>query len=291
MVVYLDLVFILNSLSDALALYVTARLSGLYLRTKQFLASAVLGGMYGALCLLPQFKIFDGFVSQMILAFLLVHLTFGKQESIFRIFVLFLILSCTLGGAITAVSQYMYTNGVKNSLQTLDWKVFFLVGIICYFFLSVVFRSSAKHAVSGQICRVSVLLRGQRVSFDALLDTGHTLCDPITGSPVLTVWCKALESLWLEEERKILVQLEKQGSLWCAEQIYALLPGKFRLLPYCAVGVHHAMLLTFRADDVTVNGERLGSIAVALSATPVSDGGGYSALWGGERKEKTQDVA
>ena len=53
MVVYLDLAFFLNSAADALALYVTARLAGLPVRRLRILAAAVLGGAYGAACLLP----------------------------------------------------------------------------------------------------------------------------------------------------------------------------------------------------------------------------------------------
>ena len=56
--------------------------------------------------------------------------------------------------------------------------------------------------------------------------------------------------------------------------------GRWRLLPYRAVGVEHALLLAVRVDNARVAGEDYGPILVALSPTPVSDGGGYSALIG-----------
>lgn len=291
MVIYLDLVFILNTAADALALYMTARLSGLPLRTGRVLLAAVLGGLYGTCALLPPLWFMAGFLPQMVFAFFVVFASFGKQQMILRIFALFYFLSCTLGGAMTAISQSMFNRGVENALQTINWKVFILVTIICYFFLSVVFRGSAKHAVSGQLCHVCVVLDDKKVLLEALWDTGHTLCDPCSGNPVLTAWYGALEQLWSKDTREILNQLEMQGSLWCLEQINLVQPGRFRLIPYRAVGVDWAVLLAFRADKLIVDGKDLGTTMIALSPTPITDGGGYNALWGGERKENGRDAA
>ena len=57
----------------------------------------------------------------------------------------------------------------------------------------------------------------------------------------------------------------------------------FRLLPYRAVGVSSGMLLCFTADNVRIGDTDYGPITVALSPTPVSDGGGYTALWGASK--------
>ena len=56
--------------------------------------------------------------------------------------------------------------------------------------------------------------------------------------------------------------------------------GRFRLLPYRSVGVPRGLLLAVRADGLELDGEGLGPALVALSPTPVSDGGGYRALIG-----------
>ena len=55
---------------------------------------------------------------------------------------------------------------------------------------------------------------------------------------------------------------------------------RWRLLPYRAVGVDHGLLLAVRVDRAMVGGEDYGPILVALSPTPLSDGGGYHALIG-----------
>ena len=47
------------------------------------------------------------------------------------------------------------------------------------------------------------------------------------------------------------------------------------------MGVECGMLLALRSRQVTVDGKPLGRLLVALSPTPLDDGGGYQALIGG----------
>ena len=56
----------------------------------------------------------------------------------------------------------------------------------------------------------------------------------------------------------------------------------FSLLPYRAVGVPHGLLLAMRAEEIRIGKRVEKNMLVALSPTPVSDGGGYHALIGGE---------
>lgn len=288
MVVYLDLVFVLNALTDALAFYITSRLSGIIIYNSRLIVASLLGGLYGVMCFLP-FPL-SSFCIQIFVAMLLVRLVFGKQKTFLRLFFLFFLLSCTLGGAMTVLSQHIFKLGLINTVQQMNWKVFFLVSVACYFLLSVVFRGSAKHAVSGQLCRIGIRRGERRIMLDALCDTGNTLCDPYNATPIVTVWYPALDALWSKEEWEIIDQLGVRGSVWCAERLGEIASFRFRLVPYRSVGVTCAMLLTFQADEVCVDNVQHGRLTIALSPTPVSDGGGYTALWGGERKCKTEDV-
>lgn len=59
-------------------------------------------------------------------------------------------------------------------------------------------------------------------------------------------------------------------------------PVRLTLLPFRAVGTSGGLLLAARSDYIEVEGKRFWRTPVALSEQPVSDGGGYHALWGGE---------
>lgn len=280
MVVYLDMAFLLNCLSDGAALYITARVSGLPVRYRRLLLASAAGGAYGALCAIPTTRWAASFLPQLAAAALLVRLAFGRQSTFFRQFLLFFMLSCTMGGVLLAMERLLRENGGLELLRTLNWSVFFLAGGLCFLALTVVFRGGARHALAGQLCQGAVELRGKRTPVTVLLDTGHTLSD--SGQPVLTVYYAALDPLWTPREREVLSRLEADGAARCLEQLG---DARFRLLPYQAVGVSGGLLLCFRAERVELDGRQLGALTVALSPTEVSDGGGYHALWGGERGE------
>ena len=122
-------------------------------------------------------------------------------------------------------------------------------------------------------------LAGRRVALTALVDTGNTLTDPATNRPVMVAEGEKLAGLFpagqapdaqaLRDPVGAMERLSQQG--W---------QGRCRQLPYQAVGVECGMLLSLRLDGARVGTEDYGPLLVALSPTPLSDGGGYSALIG-----------
>ncbi len=286
MVVYLDIAFFLNFFADALALYVTARVSALPVDRRKLLLAAGLGGTYGALCALPVFRMGAAVLPELAVAAALVRLAYGRSGTFPRQFLMFFLLSCTMGGVLLAAVQLLQSRQGMTILRSLDWKVFFLAGGGCFAVLSVVFRGEARHAVRGQLYHGAVERRGRKAPVTALLDTGHGLTDGLTGAPVLTVHWSALDALWTPEERRALQRLERLGAAACLPELGA----GFRLLPYRAVGVEDGLLLCFRPDKVTLEGRDLGRVTVALSPTAVSEGGA-NALWGGEGEKEGQYAA
>ncbi len=286
MVVYLDLVFFFNAVADAGALYVTARLSGLVVRWRRLLAAAVLGGTYGALCTLPP--LFPAAALQLAVAAGLVLLAFGREGAFLRRYLLFLTLSCTLGGIMLALARLPAEQGGAAELN--GW-VCLAAGGACYLVLSVVFRGGARHALRGELTEGRLERSGRSAGFTALLDTGHTLTDPVTGRPVLVAHWQALDPLWSDRERAVLRRLEALGPAGALEILNTLEGGRFRLIPYRAVGVAGGLLLCLRVDQAVIGGETLAGLTVALSPGPVSDGGGYGALWGGNERRENRHAA
>ena len=275
MVVYLDLTFFVNTLADAAALFAAGRLSGVPVRGRRLAAASLLGGTYGAVCAVPGLAFLSAFPVQVLAAAGLVRLGLGRREGFLRRLLLFFMISCGLAGAVMAGGRILREQA--DLLGALDWRIFFLAGGGCFILLSVVFRGGARHGAAGQLCRCVIGRGSGEASLTALLDTGNTLVDGFSGAPVLTVYWAALDAVWTEEERDALKRLETDGAARCLEK----LGSGFRLLPYQAVGVRSGLLLCFRADRVRMDGQELGRVTVALSPTPVSDGGGYAALWGG----------
>ena len=107
MVVYVDIAFLLNCLTDGAALYATGRLSGLPVGRRRLLAAALLGGTYGVLCVLPGWGALASLPLQAAAAAGLVWTAFGRRGLFLRQLLLFFILSCALSGALVAGGQIL----------------------------------------------------------------------------------------------------------------------------------------------------------------------------------------
>ena len=112
------------------------------------------------------------------------------------------------------------------------------------------------------------------VSMTALHDTGLSLSDPVTNRPVVVAYWR--DMAWL-----LPAGADVARPIECARLCHDRGIHGVRLVPYRAVGVESGMLLAFPTQKVRVNGRDMGSLLLALSPTPVSDGGAYQGLFGG----------
>ena len=278
-VIYVDTLFLLNALVDYLLLLGAARLAGERLRRLRFALGAILGGGYAVAIFLPGGAFLQRLPCRLAVLALMSVAAYGGSRRLLRQSLLFLALSCALGGGVLAVSLLggrglTLSGGVVYS--AMDIKTVLLSAAGCYAAVTLVFRGLARHTASaGDLAAVRLALDGRSVELTALRDTGNTLTDPVAGIPVLVA------------EGALLLPLLPPGTLMageladpvaCMERLRdGPLAGRVRLLPYRAVGVERGLLLALRPDGLWVNGERRDMLA-ALSPTPVSDGGGYGAL-------------
>lgn len=267
--VYIDEVFLLNALVDYLLLLTSARLAGETLHRGRMVLAALLGGLYATAAFLPGwgFLAHPGCKPAMGVAMALI--AFGSSRRLLRVSLVFFAVAAAFGGGVLALQLFLGAPAI------LDLKTVLLSAAGCYLFLSVVFPRSARHG-GRELAPVTLELGGRTVRLVALRDTGNTLTDPHTGRGVLVCEGEKVAGLFPEgtcpgpgELAHPVEAMEARGG-----------DPRWRLLPYRAVGVSHALLLCVRVDRARVGREDLGPLLVALSPTPVSDGGGYSALIG-----------
>ena len=268
-VVYLDLVFLLNGVVDYLLLLSAGRLAGECLHRGRLALGAVLGGLYAGAVFLPGMGFLVLPPCKIGAAVLMLLCAYGGSRHLLRVSLVFFAVSAAFGGGVFALSLLggrgiAVQNGVFYS--ALDLRLILLSAAVCYGVLRLAFGRGAGHS-PGELRSAVVTLGERKVSLTALVDTGHTLTDPVSGQPVLVAEGERMAGLFPPGEA-----LEGLSG--------TALGRRLRLLPYRAVGVECGFLLAVRSDGVRVGREDYGAILVALSPTPVSDGGGYSALIG-----------
>ncbi len=282
-VIYVDTLFLLNAVIDYLLLLSAARLAGEPLCRLRFGAGAVLGGCYAVALFLPGLEYLSHPLCRGASAMLMMLVAYGGSRRLLRQGLLFLLLTCALGGGVVAIGllgQQGLTLGNGVFYSALDLKMVLLSAAVCYGVLTLVFRRLASHTVlSGELISAKLTLGERKLELTALVDTGNTLTDPVSGQPVMVAEGECLSSLFPSTHRPRLEDLrDPAGGM--ARLGTGAWRGRFRLLPYRSVGMDRGLLLAVRVDAAALNGQEHGPMLVALSPTPVSDGGGYRALVG-----------
>ena len=163
----------------------------------------------------------------------------------------------------------------------LDLKIVLLSAAVCYGVLTLAFQRMGRHtALSGELVSARLTLGERTAELTALVDTGNTLSDPVTGRPVMVAEGDSVKELLPQDCRPGPEDLRDPAGA-VARLSAGNCKGRFYLLPYRAVGVDRGLLLALRVDRLELDGADQGPLLVALSPTPVSDGGGYRALIGG----------
>ena len=93
MVIYADVVMLLNFAVDFLLLLGTNRLTGYPPTLKRLSLAATLGGLYGGMCILPGFAFLGNTAWRLVFLGLMALIAFGCNESALRRGVLFVFLS------------------------------------------------------------------------------------------------------------------------------------------------------------------------------------------------------
>lgn len=289
MVVYLDRVFLLNLLLDYLLLLAAAQLSGRTLHRLRLLACAAGGGAYAVLTFLPGCGFLRTPLCQLAVGSIIALCAYGGRG---RPALLFLLLSGGLAGFVLALGLWAGSpTGLLGRVYRgeVSWPLLLGAALGFYVLLRLLLGQGARHG-GGELLKITISVCGRKQTVTALYDTGNTLRDPVSGRPALVLERNAAEELWPPEVAAVLAsplppeekmaRLHRQGAA-----------VTFSLLPFRSVGTPAGLLLAARSDYIEINGRRYPRTPVALSEHPVSDGGGYHALWGDPEGEEVKGCA
>lgn len=250
---YIVFVAVLNFSVNLLLLLGTDRICGSFANIFALLFSALVGGVYGGLCLVSELSYLAGFPYRILILALMSLIAFGWSASALRKAAVFVLLTFAVGGVVTGLGMEGFSGIVLAA-----------AGVLILCFLGIYTR------IGGQtLIPVELTYKGTTRKLMALRDTGNTLTDPVTGKQVLIVSAEIAEyftGLTAEQLRSPLSNLEA-------------FPG-LRLIPYRTVGCSGAMLLMLHFTQVKIGG-RKGSELVAFAAGQLHPDGKFQALCGG----------
>lgn len=266
--VYLDELFLLNLVINYFLLLATAKLCALPFRRWRFAGAAALGALWCCAGLFPKLAFLNIPIMHPVLALGMSLIAFGRERRLWRCYLAFLGVSALFGGAVYAAELYSGSIPGTGGLAKVDMRVLAVSFALCWALVSLVFRRCGKNA-RRRIRDVTMEREGRAVSFRALEDTGNDLYDPITGCAALVAEPEALEGLFAPENASLL----RGPPIDAVERI----PGG-RLIPYAGIDGSRRLLLAFRPERVTVDGEARSDLLAAVAPAGLGGDGSYQAV-------------
>lgn len=245
------LVAFLGCMVNFLLVMGTKRLCGHNPSWSKGLLAGLIGGMHAGICLLPGFSFLGQIHWRLIILLVTVLIAFGWDGEGLRMGALFVLLHLAVG---------------KIAIGEI-WLFLLAVAAICLL-CALGLRTSVN---SNEYAKVRITHGGQTVTLNALVDSGNTLLDPISGRAVVVVG---------DEVAGVLLNLDRKALESPLETFTASFSPGLRLIPYHSVGQPSGVLLGLRVDELRINGKAVDQI-VAFAPQKIGGGTGFQALTGG----------
>lgn len=217
MVIYIDILIILNFFINFLIVLGALKLDRKPVgRIRLFLSSAF-GGFYSITLLLPDTGRSFSFLIKLSGVFIMTLIAFGygSKKAFLRAFGSMCIVSFSFAGVFLAVYYIFKPDkmAVGNGAVYFDISVRFFVfcAVVCYLFVKLIVFLIRRFACDNTLCSLTLEINSKSAVLKGLVDTGNSLTDVFTNKPVTTVEKSAVRRILpdkLPEERKGVVPVK-----------------------------------------------------------------------------------
>lgn len=296
MIVYADLVFLLNLLIDAAVLQATAWCRRLRPPWWRLWLGAVLGALYAMVVLVPELSALYSFPFKVLFSLAMIFAVFGFRSLQFFLgnaAVFYLINFAAAGGVFAlhymlqssgeVLDSILFTSGGAAFRVEIGTAFIIIASIAAVFYFRKVWSFMKQREAKARFkAEVAVRIEGETVTCAGLIDTGNQLYDPLTRTPVMVMevrcWERLIGGTWLnlierEDMEAVIEALEREHVPW---------HNRLRLVPYHGIQKGTQFMLALKPDEVkiTVDGKeiRAEKVLVGLKGGTLSREGAYRAI-------------
>jgi len=167
--------------------------------------------------------------------------------------------------------------------RAISWQLALAGMAASYVLIKLAIRVYEKHLLRRQmLCNVQVFLGESDCSFDALVDTGHSLKEPISQSPVIIAEFELIKN-FLPDRLKILFYEKQENDLnellaGSSTDVKGLFYARIRMIPFTSLGKASGMLIGFRPDKVKVGSSTPADVVIGIYNDKLCGDGRYRGL-------------
>lgn len=234
-VIYIDILICLNLFVNYFILLATAK----YIKQQPRKLRMALGALFGAvsalIILLPDIPFIINFFIKLIIALLIVIITFGYKNirHLLKSTGAFFLISFCYCGAMIALWFVFTPKGMIIKNETVYFNISPLIMIIstlvCYAALRIISRLSGREAPKKLICKIKIINLDNSIELYGKVDTGNSLIEPFTGAPVIVVDELALKNV-------LPTLIKEMATTASNNKVDFKEASNFRLIPFSSVG-------------------------------------------------------
>lgn len=192
MKIYADVLILENSIVNFFLLTLTMKAIKHKCKIKTLIWSSIIGGIYTLVLIIPQLNILSYLPCELVVAYIMIRMVYGKTSILNNVKVLFifLMITFTLSGLcfLLSIKQNIYLLGNTFKLEKYSIKYIMLGIMIIYITYSrVIEYMRDKLFVNNYIFDIEFEIENKQYSFKSFLDTGNELREPITNLPCILI--------------------------------------------------------------------------------------------------------
>lgn len=292
MVIYFDIVLLVNIIMNFIILCFVALTLNLEKNMYRILIGSILGCLFLLEILSDKFNFLNTFTSKVILSTLMIFISFrpNSLKEFIKVQGFFYLISFMVGGGVLAFFYFfnMNQNYISNIFLlnniSIPWWILLVSSLILFIFLKyvwpLIYRILSKEEL---LVPVSICFNDKNVNLQAFIDTGNDLYDPISCYPVIIVeheifknlFPEKLEMLFETESNEILSNIPNVlvNSKWA---------NRFRIIPFESIGKSKGLMVGFLPDLVTIKFNhktlKTKNVIIGIYRKQLSSEGIYKAL-------------
>ncbi|NDI33660.1 sigma-E processing peptidase SpoIIGA [Chengkuizengella sediminis] len=267
MIIYLDLVFLINFFIDVVILQSTAWTCKYKLKWWRLVCSASFGALYAMMMFFPSLTFMYTFLIKCAFSIIMIFFAFGfkRLQSFLRHLATFYFINFIVAGGMFALHYFFQTsNEIYNGmiftqsggqvfpLQISFFFLLFLFFIMLWFYRGVFKSLKSKERITNFLVDVEIVIDDYTARCKGLIDTGNQLYDPLTRTPVMVMdviyWKDALPENWLTYVSQMNTEMmfDSFGSEDFKWQ------ERVRLVPYKGIHATSQFMLAVKPDKVVI---------------------------------------
>lgn len=259
-IVYIDILFIINSFTTYILLLITSRISGMFLKKCRHIRASLLSGLFSVFVFFAPSGLLLSLFLRLFLCVTIISSAFvPSRAELLRLSGIFFITSLCMGGLVfLAAMSGLGASNLRSGVVYFDISMIKLIGTFgagVFIFELVMGRGGMIH--KGQIVSVEAVIDGRKLIFTAMVDTGNLLIEPVTKKPVILLSPALMARHLPIENRRVYPVFSKSAG------------GDFTVIN------------TYEPDELFIDGKRRDDFMIGIAKSDIEGIQGTKAIIGG----------